>query len=157
MAEPWYIQQRAESLAMILLTRESGVRVLREPGLDFGLDFKLFLDPDHADEWLGVELRAVASDPPATMRWDRPGLASRYFQRLNLPLLLLVVNGKADDHCFFAWIKEPVVDNGESQLRSHLAEEELLLAALDPVVYREVLAQSRAFFAVMHNASVAVP
>ena len=87
----WYVQQRAESLAVVFLTREPGVEVSKEQGLDFGLNYKLILDRDDASEWVGVQLQAVDAAPPSHIPWRRPGLSQKYFDRLEVPLLLLVV------------------------------------------------------------------
>lgn len=154
MAEPWYIQQRAESLAMVLLTREPHVRVARGRGSDFGIDFTLSLNPDDADDWVGVLLRAVSSDPAAAVPSIRPELAGRYYARLNVPLFLMVVNASVDGHCWFSWVKEPVWTDGEPRLQSHVGQAELTLAPLTPDAYRHVQGQCRAYFHDLRGAPV---
>jgi hypothetical protein len=145
--QPWYVSQRGRSLAYIFLTNEPGIAVVEERGVDFGIDYKLVLNPgDPGDnEWVGVKVKATERDPKEAVAWDPRGLSKPYFEKMGVPIFLLVVNAR-DERCFFGWIKEPVVPGETQCLRSHTASTDLPVKPIDRGGYHEQVIRCREFF-----------
>lgn len=143
---PWYVRQRAESLAYVFLTNEQGIRVAEERGLDFGIDYRidLALSSSSREEWVGVQLKAADADPPAAIHLDRRGLSEPYIAKLIVPVFLLVVNAR-DEKYFFSWIKEPTLGK-RPRLKSHTEESAIHLSPFDRKAYHERLAECRRYF-----------
>jgi len=145
--QPWYVEQRGRSLAYIFLTNEPGIAVVEERGLDFGIDYKLVLVPgDPGDnEWVGVRVKATDRDPKGMVAWDPRGLSKPYFEKIAVPIFLLVLNAR-DERCFFAWIKEPVLSGEQPRLRNHTESQELPVTLIDRDGFHQQVARCHEFF-----------
>lgn len=145
--QPWYVSRRGRNLAYIFLTNEPGIAVVEERGLDLGIDYKLVLIPgDPGDnEWVGVKVKATERDPKGAVAWDPRGLSKPYFERISVPIFLLVVNAR-DERCFFGWIKEPVLSGESPRLRGHTKATDLPVKPIDRDGYHEQVARCREFF-----------
>ena len=112
-SEPWYVSERAESLAFVLLTGFP-VQVKREAERDKGLDLRVVVDPKKQG------LREFGVEVKGTTRIDtlfsndyrvRPQLiraARKQLRGYIFPVALLLFDVTTDEG-FFGWLLQPVV------------------------------------------------
>jgi hypothetical protein len=116
--EPWFVIDRSEALAGLLLTSRADVRVRTDHKTDEGVDFLVELDPGAR---LSSKLLLVHIQGTAT-RDMREWLSSiaPYLHRTDeanvLPTCRFVVNVR-DNQAFYLWVAEPVVEDGRAELR----------------------------------------
>src|SRR3712207_1976522 len=62
-SKPWYIQQRAEALALVYLTRREDLLVKSQDGLDYGIDYlvEILKDGRSTRRAFGLLLKAYRS------------------------------------------------------------------------------------------------
>lgn len=116
-SQPWYLRQRAESLAIMYLTRRQDLIVARhESDSDAGLDLLVTIGRDGGSSGriFGVTVKAAVSSHNPHRNGGHTEIestngASSYHQDIPFPVLLFFFTMK-DDQGYFRWIKEPVPD-----------------------------------------------
>jgi hypothetical protein len=119
--EPWFVVERSEALAGLLLTSRDDVRVQKESKLDDGVDFLVGI---HTGERLSTRLFVVqvkgttSSNPNDWMQNVKPLFKGGGL--VFLPACVFVVNVR-DNSSQYAWIAEPVVETKGAKLVLHEA------------------------------------
>lgn len=122
MASPrnWFVGQRAEDLAVVLLTRFP-VSVTREVNGGRGLDLRITVDPDKPGvREFGVEIKGTMQIRhfvdqrqrvlPEAIRGSR-----RMLKDCPFPVALMVFDVKTDNG-FFGWLLAPVISESQAGL-----------------------------------------
>lgn len=147
--EPWFVSERSEALAGVLLTSRKDVRVRDERKQDSGLD--LLVEIDTGDP-LSTQLFVVhvkgttSSDPNDWMRDVEPLFRGRGGQ-INLPVCVFVVNVR-ENKALYAWVAEPQVEAKGATLRFH---ESGTFQPLDPTAISDMIDQVKTWYRVLSN------
>lgn len=109
-AEPWYLGQRAEALAMVLLTARDDLRI-RQVNDAHGLDLvvELIQDGRATGRVLGIQLlaRVEPVDIPDGSA-DIPDIAVLDTLRNTFPVCGFLFTMR-DEHAYYYWLSEPVI------------------------------------------------
>jgi hypothetical protein len=118
--EAWYIGQRAESLAIMYLTRQNDLIISRQQD-DYGLDFLVTIGKEgsYSGRLFGVTIKATVSASRIIQHDNTikipPNLKSfQFFTELPFPVCLFFFNLE-DDRGYYKWILEPVVEEQSHQ------------------------------------------
>ena len=117
--EPWFVEERSEALAGLLLTSRNDVRVQTEAKLGDGVDFLVGIN---SGEELSTRLFVVQvkgtteSNPNDWMQNVKQLFKSN--GRIYLPVCVFVVNVR-DNRSQYAWVAEPVVEANGARLVLH--------------------------------------
>jgi len=112
--EAWYIGQRAESLAMMYLTRRNDLVVSRqqeEQNLDFLVT--LLKNGAHTGRLFGVQVKAIVSTPKSTQFDNSVEIKlaleqNRLLTELPFPVCLFFFT-LGNNQGYYKWILEPVI------------------------------------------------
>ena len=116
--ESWFVAERSEALAGLLLTSRSDVRVRSERKLDDGVDFFVEINTGEAlsTRVFVVQVRGTtSSNPDDWMRTVKP-LFKTGGSTIYLPACVFVVNVR-DNRACYAWLAEPSVEPNGATLR----------------------------------------
>jgi len=147
--EPWFVEERSEALAGVLLTSRKDVRVRDERKHDGGLDFLVEIetgDPLSAQLFVVQVKGATSSDPNDWMQEVKPlfrGLGSLIYQ----PVCVFVVNVR-ENKAFYAWVAEPQVEAKGATLRFH---ETGPFHPLDPPAVSDIIDRVKAWYQALPN------
>jgi hypothetical protein len=113
----WYLDERAQQLAIVYLSRRSDLAITRRQNSDYGLDFLVSLvkNGEYTGRVFGVEVKArkslqrirQASRDTDEIRLDIDSLPA--YQDFPFPLCLFVFTMENDEG-YYRWIKKPVYD-----------------------------------------------
>jgi hypothetical protein len=147
--EPWFVAERSEALAGVLLTSREDVRVRGERKRDRGLDFLVEID---AGDPLSTQLFVVqvkgttSSDPNDWM----PGVEPLFRGRggpISLPVCVVVVNVR-ENQAFYAWVAEPQIEAKGATLRFH---ETGRFRPLDAAAVSDIVDRVKAWYQALPN------
>ncbi len=118
-SEAWFVSQRAESLAIILLT-EFPVRVTKEADPDRGLDLRVIVDPEKPRLWeFGVAIKGTTHIHQLVdhdkVRPQVVRSAQKLLKGCVFPVALLVFD-VATDEGLFGWLLKPEIPAVEARL-----------------------------------------
>ena len=110
--DAWYLGSRAESLALMYLTRRGDLKIER-PSQDYGLDFMVVIPKGQAysGRILGIETRAAVS----ARKTGKSAIAlpahiargeSSHLNDIPFPVCLFFFTME-DDQGYYKWVKEP--------------------------------------------------
>ncbi len=145
--EPWFVEERSEALAGVLLTSRKDVLVRDERKNDSGLDFLVEIetsDPLSTQLFVVQVKGATSSDPNDWMQKVSPlfrGLGSPIY----LPVCVFVVNVR-ENEAFYAWVAEPQVEAKGATLRFHEAG---IFHPLDPATVSDIIDRVKAWYQVL--------
>lgn len=134
--EPWFVGERSEALAGLLLTARPDVHV-RGPRKQGGVDFVVEVTdgPARSTRVFLVEVKGTLSSNPedcdrVVAPLFRPGGGER-----DLPACVFVINVR-DTRGVYAWLAEPVVQGENARLKAHhqAVFHDLDAAAIDQIV-----------------------
>jgi len=142
--EPWFVTERSEALAGLLLTSRKDVSIRHERKLDTGLDFVVEIetgDPLSMRQFVVQVKGTMSSDPNDWMRsvkqlFRGPG------SRIYLPVCVFVVNVR-DNKAVYAWVAEPLVVPDGAKLRFH---EQGAFHPLDPTAVSGIIDRVNAWY-----------
>lgn len=146
-SEPWFVAERSEALAGVLLTSREDVRIRDERKHDRGLDFLVEID---ADDPLSTQLFVVqvkgttSSDPGDWMQAVEPLFRGRGGP-VSLPTCVFVVNVR-ENAAFYAWVAEPQIEAKGATLRFHQAG---TFRPLDPAAVDDIIDRVKAWYQVL--------
>jgi hypothetical protein len=102
----WYLEERAEALALVHLTRRNDLRVTKLND-DYGVDLLVEISRDDlpTGRMFGVILRARLS-PRELSKFDQ--INTRFTQDVPFPLCLFAFVME-NDAAYYRWIKQPLV------------------------------------------------
>ncbi|MCI0702277.1 MAG: DUF4365 domain-containing protein [Planctomycetia bacterium] len=118
--EPWFVADRSEALAGLLLTSRNDVRVRSEQKQDDGADFFLEINKgeDLSTRLFVVQVKGTAS----TDQTDWTKTAKQLFRpagsQIYLPACVFVINVR-DNRAAYAWLAEPLVQEKSAKLQFH--------------------------------------
>lgn len=147
--EPWFVEERSEALAGLLLTSRKDVRVRVERRQDSGLDFLVEIGTDDplSTQLFGVVLKGtMSSDPDDWMPRVQP-LFRGPGSPIYLPVCVFVVDVRAN-RAFYAWVAEPQVQAKRATLRFH---ESGRFQPLDPAAVGDIIERVKAWYQVLPN------
>ncbi len=146
--EPWFVAERSEALAGVLLTSRKDVCIRDERKHDGGLEF---LNEIRTDDPLSTQLFAVQvrgttlSDPNDWMQNVQP-LFRGPGSPIYLPVCVFVVNVR-DNKVFYAWVAEPQV---EGQRRHACGStRRVLFQPLDAAAISDIIDRVKAWYDVL--------
>lgn len=125
--ETWYTTQRAESLAVMHLTRRDDLIVSRQRE-DYGLDLLVTISKDgrQSGRIFGVEVKASYSLPASAKQGSRfrihyrSGFAQALYE---LPFPVCVFHfTMEDDKGYYKWILEPEDEPGAYPILKHITD-----------------------------------
>jgi Domain of unknown function (DUF4365) len=124
----WYIGQRAESLALMYLTRRNDLIVSRQQE-NYGLDFLITVSKDrsYSGRLFGVQVKATASTPKSIQGDEIVEIKLNitpieYFTELPFPVCLFFFT-LDNDHGYYKWILEPIIEEKYPKLHWNLSNE----------------------------------
>jgi hypothetical protein len=108
--DSWYVEQRAQSMAVVLLTRLPYVRVEQGTSAHRGVDFLVTLN-GRPGRHFGVELKATRDlssivDQEGILAKGMAANARRTIGECSFPVGVLVVD-VVDDTLRFGWVRKP--------------------------------------------------
>ncbi len=109
MREPTLAQMRAESLAVVYLTRRDDVHVTAHPTGVSGVDLlvSLLQEGNDTGRYLGIEVKASASAP-----LSRSVIAAQAERLADVPFpICLFAFTMEDDKAYWTWLREPLADS----------------------------------------------
>jgi hypothetical protein len=115
-AEAWYIGQRAESLAIMYLTRRQDLTVSHQRD-DYGLDLlvAIMVREQHSGRVFGVNLKASISLPNSVKRGHTIAIPDENIQIIEFPFpVCLFYFTMEDDKGYYKWLLEPVLTEANS-------------------------------------------
>lgn len=126
---PWYIGRRAESLAIVYLTRRDDL-IISQPTPNQGLDFLITITKDgvYTGRLFGIEVKATDSTSNLKkhndiLKLDKNRLIRlEKFKDLPFPVCLFFFILE-NDQGYYKWILEPKID-GEKQVQLHFKEDD---------------------------------
>jgi hypothetical protein len=142
--EPWFVVERSEALAGLLLTSREDVRVQKERRLDDGVDFLVGI---HTGEPLStrlfvVQVKGTTSSHPNDWMQNVKHLFKEGGHRVFLPACVFVVNVR-DNRSQYAWVAEPVVEAKGAKLVFH---EDGQFQGLDTSAVTEIVDRVKAWY-----------
>ncbi|MDF5738616.1 MULTISPECIES: DUF4365 domain-containing protein [unclassified Nostoc] len=128
---PWYIGRRAESLAVVYLTRRDDL-IISQPTPNQALDFLITITKDgvYTGRLFGIEVKATNSTSNLKkhndiLKLDKDRLSIlEKFKDLPFPVCLFFFILE-NDQGYYKWILEPKID-GEKQVKLHFNEDDEL-------------------------------
>lgn len=139
--EPWFVVERSEALAGLLLTSRSDILVQGERKLDDGVDFVVGIQ---SGEMLSSRLFIVqvkgtmSSDPIVWMK----SVKQLFKGDTYLPACVFVVNVR-DNSSQYAWVAEPVAEANGAKLVFH---ENGRFQNLDSSSFNEIVERVKAWY-----------
>jgi len=120
--EPWFVAERSEALAGLLLTSRDDVRVQTERKLDDGADFLVGINTGEqlSTRLFVVQVKGTMSSNPNDWMQTVKQLFKGGGNSVFLPACVFVVNVR-DNSSQYAWVAEPVVKAENANLVFHEA------------------------------------
>lgn len=144
--EPWFVTERSEAIAGLLLTSRQDVSVRTERKRDDGVDLLVDLDGGGLlpSQFFVVQVKGtMSSDPNDWMQGVK-----QLFRGSNgidpYPACVFVINVK-DDSAFYAWSAEPCGEKNTATLNFH---EKGHFHPLDKNAVSEIIDRVRSFYRV---------
>lgn len=142
---PWFVVERSESLAALLLTNQQDVNVVSRERTDDGADLLVGLDGHASPQTriFAVQVKGTVSvDETDWIRTTKALFHVGGRRRLYLPTCVFVVNVR-DNTTRFAWIAEPVASSDRATLTFHGAP---AFHELDDAAVTEIVRQVKAYY-----------
>jgi hypothetical protein len=142
--EPWFIAERSEALAGLLLTSRKDVRIRDERKLDTGPDFivEIATDDPLSMQQFVVQVKGTTSSNPGDWMQAVKQLFRGPGSPVYLPVCVFVVNVR-DNKAFYAWVAEPFVEADGVKLQFH---EQGDFHPLDPAAVGEIVDRVKAWY-----------
>lgn len=150
--QPWFVEERAEHLAMMHLTRRDDLRVTRQPDAS-GMDLLVTILNEglFSGRQFGVVLKARMGGhkPP---RLDARAIAREQVHFKDVPFPVCMFFFSLDtDLGYYRWIVEPSVDSGAATLD---LPGQMLLGALTPASLETIVNRVNAWYDARREALV---
>ncbi|SIO58309.1 protein of unknown function [Singulisphaera sp. GP187] len=143
-SEPWFVAERSEALAGLLLTSRKDVRIRQERKLDTGLDFivEIATDDPLSIQQFVVQVKGTTSSNPSDWMQDVKQLFRGPGSPVYLPVCAFVVNVR-DNKAVYAWVAEPLVEANGVKLQFH---EQGDFQPLDTAAVGEIIDRVKAWY-----------
>jgi hypothetical protein len=142
--EPWFVVERSEALAGLLLTSRDDVRVQHERKRDDGVDFLVGISTGEqlSTRLFVVQVKGTTSSNPSDWMPNVKQLFKGGGSLVFLPACVFVVNVR-DNKSQYAWIAEPVVEARAAKLVFH---EDGQFQILDASAVTEIVERVKAWY-----------
>jgi hypothetical protein len=142
--EPWFVVERSEALAGLLLTSRDDVRVEKERKLDDGVDFMVGINTGEqlSTRLFVVLVKGTTSSNPNDWMQNVKQLFKGGGIPVFLPACVFVVNVR-DNKSQYAWVAEPVVEDKGAKLLFH---EDGRFQGLDTSAVTEIVERVKAWY-----------
>jgi hypothetical protein len=143
-SEPWFVAERSEALAGVLLTSRKDVRIRDERKHDIGPDFLVEIGTDDplSTQLFVVQVKGTTSSDPN----DRVHSVEQLFRGrdspMYLPVCVFVVNVR-DNKVFYASVAEPQVEAKGATLQVHATAS---FHPLDPAAVSDIVDRVKAWY-----------
>jgi hypothetical protein len=147
--EPWFVAERSEALAGVLLTSRKDVRVRDERRHDRGLEFLVEIDTGDplSMQLFVVQVKGATSSDPNDWMQNVKQLFRGPGSPIYLPVCVFVVNVR-ENKAFYAWVAEPQVEAKGATLRFH---ETGTFHPLDATAVSDIIDRVKAWYQVLPN------
>jgi hypothetical protein len=147
--EPWFVAERSEALAGVLLTSREDVRVRVERKHESGLEFLVEIDTGDplSTQLFVVQVKGTTSPDPNDWMQDVQQLFRGPGSPIYLPVCVFVVNVR-DNKAFYAWVAEPQVEAKGATLRFH---ESGTFHPLDSAAVSDIIDRVKSWYHVLPN------
>jgi hypothetical protein len=147
--EPWFVAERSEALAGLLLTSREDVRVLNERRHEQGTDFLVEVGTGHPPSapLFVVQVKGTMSSNPEDGMRDVEQRFRGSGDPPYLPACVFVVNVR-DNKGFYAWVAEPSVETKGAALQFH---ETGTFHPLDRAAVDGIIARVNAWYQALHK------
>ena len=145
--EPWFVAERSEALAGVLLTSRKDVGIRGERKHDGGLDFLVEVRTDDplSTQLFEVQVRGTISSNPNDWMQNVQQLFRGPGSPIYLPVCVFVVNVR-ESRAFYAWVAEPQVEAKGATLRFH---ETGAFHPLDAAAISDIIDRVKAWYDVL--------
>lgn len=123
--ESWFVGERSENLALVLLTRYNPSLKITKADEVHGIDY--LVDLAHNGQIFGVEVKGSVGPVPSSGKSEWKKFVAKYKQ-IPFPVCIFAFDVQTDDG-WYGWVREPVVDSAKN--RSLLFHEKLTFAQLN--------------------------
>jgi hypothetical protein len=116
---PWFVSERSEAFAGLLLTSRKDVRIQSKNETEGGVDFLVAVDEEGeplSTRLLVVQVKGTTSSDKAEWMQGVKELFQIPNRAIYLPACVVVVNVR-DNRAFYAWVAEPLVVSQGAKLR----------------------------------------
>jgi hypothetical protein len=147
--EPWFVAERSEALAGVLLTSRKGVCIRDQRKHDSGFDFLVEIStPDPLSTQLFVvQVKGTTSSNPNDWMQNVKQLFRGPGSPIYLPVCVFVVNVRENEG-FYAWVAEPQVEAKGATLRFH---ETPTFHLLGPTAVSDIVDRVKAWYGALPN------
>ena len=145
--EPWFVAERSEALAGVLLTSRKDVCIRDERKHDGGLEFLVEIRTDDplSTQLFAVQVKGTTSSNPNDWMQNVKPLFRGRGSPIYLPVCVFVVNVR-DNRAFYAWVAEPQVEAKGATLRFH---ETGTFQPLDAAAISDIIDRVKAWYDVL--------
>lgn len=143
--DPWFVTERSESLARLLLTTRNDVHVQSERKLDDRLILHVEIatgDPLSSQLFV-VQVKGTTSSDPTEWMQNVKQLFRGSGAVIYLPVCVFVVNVR-ENTAFYAWMAEPLVEDNGTTLRFY---ETGAFHPLDAAAVSEIVERVKGWYA----------
>lgn len=145
--DPWFVTERSEALAGLLLTARSDVRILKKTQLDDRLVFHVSIgtgDPTSARLFIAQVKGTMVADPSEWATIVEPWF-SHPDQPVWLPMCVIVVDVR-ENNAVYSWLAEPRVEDDTAVLKSSLSP---AFQPLDAAAVNAIVDQVKSWYAAL--------
>jgi len=116
--ETWFLSQRSEALAGLVLMSRNDLEVRSEQKVDTGADFLVNIRQDNgrAMRLFTVQVRGTVSSDTSEWMKTLKELLTVEGGQVFLPTCVFIINVRSNQP-FYRWVAEPVIENEEAKLR----------------------------------------
>ena len=145
--EPWFVAERSEALAGVLLTSRKDVRVRAERKHDSGLDLivEICTGDTLSTQQFVVQVKGTTSSDPKDWMQNVKHLFRGHGGSIYWPVCVFVVNVR-ENKAFYAWVAEPQVEAKGATLRFH---EKATFHPLDPAAVSDIIDRVKDWYHVL--------
>ena len=135
--KPWYVVERSEALAHVLLTSRPDLRIRTETKTEFGINLLVEVGsaPELSSRLFVVQVKGTTSSDPKDWLEDVKELFRINESSMYLPTCVFVLDIR-NNHPLYTWIAEPTVqaESVSVQIRRPDCFHELNQTAVDLIV-----------------------
>jgi len=145
--DPWFVLERSEALATLLLTKQKDVEVVSHRTKDDMTDLVVGLDspPSPPTRLFVVQVKGTVSTNPTDWAQNVKELFRSRGGQLYLPTCVFVVNVR-DNKAQYAWIADPVAEPHRATLKFHQSPS---FHDLNEAAVTEIISRVKAYYDVM--------
>jgi Domain of unknown function (DUF4365) len=118
--EAWFVLERSEALASLLLGSRSDIYIRSERKTDEGIDFIVQLAPADpmTTRWFMVQVKGTLTSDKSLWMENAKQLFSVNNKQLYCPVCLFIIDVRTNN-AEYSWIAEPLVQGDKAVLQFH--------------------------------------